>query len=138
MVPGTYMVFRGIESDRDRTDLIAFLRIAMAQGGAKTVVEQKLVPPDYVRGQQPEPLSGAPENARVTAIRHCADSYFIATADGKETPYWEMNVRLKVDSRATGPAPGKPVVAGAGMMGDRVSVIFSSIDELERFVAEKC
>lgn len=138
MVPGTYMVFRGIERDQDRTDLIAFLRIAMAQGGAKTVVEQKLVPPDYVRGQQPEPLSGAPENAQVTAIRHCADSYFIATADGRETPFWEMNVRLKVDSRGTGPAPGKPVIAGAGMMGDRVSVIFSSIDELERFIAEKC
>lgn len=138
MVLGTYMVFRGIENDRNRTDLIAFLRIAMAHDGTKTVVEQKLVPPDYVRGQQPEPLAGATEDAQVTAIRHCADSYFIATADGRETPYWEMNVRLKVDSRATGPAPGKPVVAGAGMMGDRVSVIFSSIDELERFVAEKC
>lgn len=138
MVPGTYMIFRGIENDQARSDLIAFLEIAMAPGGAKTVVDQGLMPSEHARGQQPEPLSGAPENAQVSSIRHCSDSYFITTADGRQTPYWEMNVRLKVDSRSTGPAPGQPVVAGAGMMGDRISVIFSSIDELKQFVEEKC
>ena len=49
-----------------------------------------------------------------------------------------MNVRLKLDTRATGPAPGKSVVTGAGMQGDRVSVIFSSVEEIRRFVEEKC
>ncbi len=49
-----------------------------------------------------------------------------------------MNVRLKLDTRATSPAPGKPVVTGAGMQGDRVSVIFSSVEEIKQFVEEKC
>ncbi len=138
MVPDTYMVFRGIDDDRARADLIAFLEHAMAPEGAEAVVEQSLVPFEYARGQQPEPLSGAPESVQVSAIRHCGDSYFVTTADGTETPLWESNVRLKVDSRATGPEPGKPVIVGAGMMGDRFSVIFSSIDELERLVEEEC
>jgi cytochrome c len=138
MVPGTYMVFRGIEDERARADLIAFLEFAMAPDGAKAVVEQGLVPSEYVRGQQPDPLSDAPENVQVSAIRHCGDSYFVTTADGTETPFWEANIRLKVDSRATGPEPGEPVIVGAGMMGDRFSVIFSSVDELKRLVEEKC
>ncbi len=138
MVPGTYMAFRGIENEQQRADIVAFLKIAMAPGGGDAVVKQGLVPRGYVRGQQPQPLTATPDNARVTAIRHCGDSYFVTTADGTVTPFWEMNVRLKVDTRPTGPAPGKPVVAGAGMQGDRVSVIFSSIEEIKRFVEEKC
>jgi len=138
MVPGTYMAFRGIEDAQARADIVAFLKIAMAPGGGKTVVEKGLLSRAAVRGPRPEPLSRADENVRVRAIRHCGDSYFITTADGTETPYWEMNVRLKVDTRSTGPEPDKPVVAGAGMQGDRVSVIFSSIEEIKRFVEEKC
>ena len=138
MVPGTYMTFRGIEEEQPRADIVAFLKIAMAPGGDKRVVEQGLLPAAYVRGQQPQPLVSAPDKERVTAIRHCGDSYFITTADGATTPFWEANVRLKLDTRATGPAPGKPVIAGAGMQGDRVSVIFSSVDEIKRFVEEKC
>jgi cytochrome c len=138
MVPGTYMTFRGLEEDQQRADIVAFLRIATAPDGAKRVVEQGLVPATYVRGQQPQPLASAPDKVRVTAIRHCSDSYFITTADGAVTPFWEMNVRLKLDTRATGPSPGKPVIAGAGMQGDRVSVIFSSVEEIKRFVEEKC
>jgi cytochrome c len=138
MVPGTYMTFRGIEDEQPRADIIAFLKIAMAPGGDKRVVEQGLVPAAYVRGQQPQPLASASDKERVTAIRHCGDSYFITTADGATSPFWEMNVRLKLDTRATGPTPGKPVVAGAGMQGDRVSVIFSSVEEIKRLVEEKC
>lgn len=138
MVPGTYMTFRGIEDDQARADIIAFLKIGMAPDGGKRVVEQGLVPAAHARGQQPRPLASAPDNARVTAIRHCGDSYFITTADGATTPFWEMNVRLKLDTRDTGPQPDKPVVTGAGMQGDRVSVIFSSVAEIKRFVEEKC
>lgn len=138
MVPGTYMTFRGLQEEQSRADIIAFLRLAMAPGGDKRVVEQGLVPAAYARGQRPPALANAPEQARVTAIRHCGDSYFISTADGVVTPFWEMNVRLKLDTRATGPRPGAPVVTGAGMLGDRVSVVFSSIEEIKRFVEEKC
>ena len=138
MVPDTYMTFRGLEDEQSRADIVAFLKLAMAPGGDKRVVEQGLVPAASVRGQQPQPLAGASDKARVTAIRHCGDSYFISTANGATTPFWEMNVRLKVDTRSTGPRPGKPVVTGAGMLGDRVSVVFSSIEEIKRFIEEKC
>ncbi len=138
MVPDTYMTFRGFEEDQQRADIVAFLKVAMAPEGGKRVVEQGLLPAAFARGPRPESLSSAPDKVRVTAIRHCGDSYFITTANGVTTPFWEMNVRLKLDTRATGPAPGKPIVAGAGMQGDRVSVIFSSVEEIKQFVEEKC
>ena len=138
MIPGTYMVFRGIADDQARTDLVAFLAVAMAPEGARAVVERGLAPADYVHGQKPDPLGSIPPEAQVTKIRHCQDSYFVTTADGTETPYWEMNVRLKLDTRETGPEPGKPAILGAGMAGDRVSIVFSSLEELTRFVAEGC
>ena len=33
----------------------------------------------------------------------------MTTADGKERPFWELNLRLKVDSSTSGPSDGKPV-----------------------------
>ena len=110
----------------------------MKPGGAKAVVERGLAPAEYVRGQKPDTLKPAPADARVTKIRHCRDSYFVMTADGTERPYWEMNVRLKLDTRDTGPEPGKPVIVGGGMMGDRVSVVFARLEELARFIKEGC
>ncbi|GIK96240.1 MAG: hypothetical protein BroJett029_04490 [Alphaproteobacteria bacterium] len=138
MIPGTYMVFGGIADDQARADLISFLAVATAPDGAKAVVEQNLAPATYVRGQKPDPLRSLAPDTQVTAIRHCQDSYFVTTADGVETPYWEMNVRLKLDTRETGPEPGKPAILGAGMAGDRVSIVFSSLEELNRLVAEGC
>lgn len=138
MIPDTSMTFRGITDDQARADLVAFLAIAMAPGGAKTVLDRSLVPAEYVRGQKPGSLKSAPLRARVTKIRHCRDSYFVTTADGTETPYWEMNLRLKLDTRETGPEPGKPVIVGAGMQGDRASVVFARLEELTRFITEGC
>lgn len=138
MIPDTYMMFRGISDDQARADLVAFLAIAMASGGAKAVVERGLAPAEYVRGQKPDPLKSVPPHAQVTKIRHCGDSYFVTTADGVETPYWELNVRLKLDTGETGPEPGKPVIVGSGMMGDRVSVVFARLEELVRFILEAC
>lgn len=138
VVPDTYMSFRGVENAQARADLIAFLAVATAPGGAKTVVDRKLAPYEYVRGQAPGSLARATPDVQVMAIRHCADSYFITSGLGVTTPYWEMNVRLKVDSRSTGPQPGRPVILRAGMAGDRVSIVFSSVRELGHFVVEKC
>lgn len=117
---------------------MAFLKLATAPGGAEAVVAQKLVPPEYAMGQLPEPLAPVPPEQQVTKVRHCGDTYFVATADGVETPLWEMNVRLKLDTRSTGPAPGKPAIVGAGMTGDRFSIVFSSLAELTSFVVEEC
>ncbi len=102
------------------------------------MVAQNFLSEEYAMGQRAEPLTTLPPEQEVTKIRHCGDTYFITTADGAETPFWEMNVRLKLDTRDTGPTPGKPAVIGAGMTGDRVSVVFSSIGELTRFVVEAC
>lgn len=138
MIPDTSMTFRGITDDQARADLVAFLAIAMAPGGTKTVLDQGLAPAEYVRGQKPDSLKTAPPHAQVTKIRHCRDSYFVTTADGTETPYWEMNLRLKLDTRDTGPEPGMPVIVGSGMMGDRASVVFARLEELTRFIEEGC
>ena len=138
MLPGTYMAFRGIEADDDRADLIAFLAVAMAPGGADSAIARRLVPDTYVRGQRPDPLRDPPAHAKVTQVRHCRDSYFVTTADGVETPYWEINLRLKLDTQATGPEPGSPVIVRSGMMGDRVSLVFADLDDLVRTVREAC
>lgn len=138
MISGTYMIFPGVEDDKARADLVAFLKIGMAPGGADAVVSQGLAPREYAQGQMPDPLLPASPEQTVTAIRHCGDSYFVTTADGTETPFFEMNVRLKLDTRSTGPEAGKPVLTGAGMMGDRVNIIFGSIADLTRFVVEQC
>ena len=127
MIPDTYMVFRGISDADARTDLIAFLlRAASPDGGGKKAVADGLMPAAWLRGAAPDPIKDAPPEARVTEIRHCGDSFFITTEAGVTTPFWEKNVRLKIDSVETGPPPGIPVMLGAGMGGDRVSVIFAN------------
>jgi len=138
MVPGTYMAFRGIDEPQDRIDLIAFLEIAGQLGGGKKAVDEGLIPADWVRAGGPEAIATAPPEFRISMIRHCGDSYFITTEDGRETPYWEKNIRLKIDSAETGPPAGAPVLLGAGMQGDRYSVIFASVADLQQLVSESC
>ena len=137
-VPDNYMVFRGIDDAATRKDLIAFLQRAMAPDGAKSVVAEGLVPATMARGQAPEPVESAGAGARVTGIRHCQHTYFIATANGTVRPIWEMNLRLKVDSSASGPGEGMPVLVGGGMMGDRASVVFSDPKQISAFIQKTC
>src|SRR3546814_8878956 len=106
MIPGSYMVFRGIDDAQARADLIAFLEIAGRPGGGEKAVAEGLLPAAWLSAGAPELIRDAPPAARVTAMRHCGDSYFISTGDGRETPYWEKNIRLKIDSVETGPPPG--------------------------------
>lgn len=136
-VPGTYMTFRGIPDAQQRSDLIAFLKIALVPNGAKAAVAQKLISADEARGQAPEPLANAPPGERVTKIRHCRDTFFVSTADGKERPFWELNLRLKVDSSETGPKEN-PVLLPAGMQGDRASIVFSDVAEIRSSIEERC
>lgn len=138
MIPGTYMAFPGIKDAQARADLIAFLEIAGAPGGGERAVAEGLIPAAYLRAQAPQPIRDAPPYARISAIRHCGDGYFITTQDGRETPYWEKNIRLKIDSVESGPPPGVAVLLGARMRGDRFSVIFSGLADLTAIVQEKC
>ena len=64
MIPGTYMIFRGISDDQQRADLIAFLKLAAAPGGGEAVVAQNIVPPEFVAGQRPEPLTQVPPDSK--------------------------------------------------------------------------
>ena len=137
-VPRTSMTFRGIADDRVRGDLIAFLKLALAPDGAKSVVAQRLIPAEAARGQAPEALEATGPDARVTALRHCQNSFFVTTADGRERALWEQNLRLKVDSSATGPKGGKPVLIPSGGRGDRWSLVFSEPEEIGRLIEEKC
>ena len=126
-IPGNYMIFEGIDGERTRADLIAFLRSASQQ-------RKPAAPP---RRANPG-LQGAPETARITSIRRCADAYFVTNAKGDTVPYWEFNLRFKTDSSPSGPAPGKPVMVGAGMQGDRAQVVFADFREISSFIEEKC
>jgi cytochrome c len=137
-VKGNSMTFRGIRDDRARSDLIAFLRSALAPEGAKSVVAKGLLPAEMAGGQVPEPLSGAGPEERVTSVRHCRNSFFVITADGTERAFWEMNLRLKVDSGPTGPKGDKPVLTPSGMQGDRASLVFSDPAQISAFVQTKC
>jgi cytochrome c len=137
-VAGNQMTFRGIEDAKTRQDLVAFLRLAMAPGGAKAVVAQRLVPESLVRGQTPEDLSKAGPTQQVTAVRYCQNSYFVTTADGQEHAFWALNLRLKVDSSALGPRGGKPVLTGSGMQGDRASLVFPDPTQISAFIQSKC
>lgn len=137
-VAGTQMTFRGIADEKTRQDLIAFLRLAMAPGGARAVVAQRLVPNTLARGQAPDDLSKSGSAERVTAVRYCKNSYFVTTADGQEHSFWALNLRLKVDSSFLGPKGEQPVLTGAGMQGDRASLVFSDPAQISDFIQRKC
>lgn len=134
LVPGTTMTFPGIKEAKDRQDVIAYLNAVSegkapeAQGGRGMV------------GMRREKLDlrKAPSGGLVTAITHCGDTYTIGTADGKTQRIWEFNLRFKTDSSKLGPLPGKPVAVGAGMQGDRASVVFASPREISEFIKPLC
>ena len=131
--PGTSMTFAGLKERKDRLDVVAYLR----------AVAEKKAPPTAGKGgmamqaRKPD-LQKAPPEAQVTAIRYCGDAYTVDTADGKSQKIWEFNLRLKSDSSKLGPAPGKPVAVGAGMQGDRASIVFASPKEISEFIKLDC
>lgn len=138
MVPGTSMTFQGIEDEQVRADLVAFLMIAGQTGGGRKAVADGLLPEQWLNAATPRPIGNATEATRVTGLRHCGDSYFVTTEDGRETPYWEKNMRLKIDSTDTGPPENVPVVLRSGMGGDRFSLVFDSVETLTAKLQEKC
>jgi cytochrome c len=135
LVPGTAMTFPGIKDAQARQDLVAYLRAvdeqkqpaaAQAGRGMMGMARPKL------------DLKNAPPAGQVRSIKYCGDTYTVETADGKVEKIWEFNLRLKSDSSRQGPAPGKPVVVGAGMQGDRASIVFSSPGEISAAIQRSC
>lgn len=125
-VPGNDMTFPGIKDDKARRDLIAYLKAADTMPGAQRMG------PRLLNLKKPKP------DSIVKTIRHCGDTYFVTTGDGKTEKIWEFNLRFKSDTSDSGPDPGKPVLLGAGMRGDRAAVVFSSPSEFGSFIKERC
>jgi cytochrome c len=134
-IPGNRMPFRGIPDAQARADIIAFL--------AEPASEQATAREGGMGGMMgggdelPDLKLAGPEN-QVTAIRHCGDTYTVATADGQEEPFWEFNLRFKTDGSDRGPTPGKPVIVGTNMSGDRAAVVFAAPAEISPFIQPGC
>ena len=135
LVPGNSMTFPGVRDAQARQDLIAYLK-ALNEG--KTPLAQKGGGGMMGMGRAKMDLKNAPPEGQVRSIGYCGDTYAIETADGKLEKIWEFNLRLKTDSSKFGPAAGKPVVIGAGMRGDRASVVFSSPTEIGQMIKPSC
>ena len=134
-IPGTSMTFAGLKQARDRQDVAAYLK-ALAENTAPQAApgEQEMI---RMRGGKAD-LRKAPAEAQVKALSHCGDTYAVETADGKKNKVWEFNLRLKTDSSKLGPLPGNPVIVGAGMQGDRASIVFASPQEISGFIKQRC
>jgi len=133
-VPGTSMTFAGVPNRAAREDVIAYLK-AVSENRAPKVAESG-------RGMMARTsrldLRYPPAEGQVTSIVYCGDTYTVATADGKTQKVWEFNLRFKTDSSKLGPQPGKPVIVGAGMQGDRASVVFADSGEISAFIKRSC
>src|SRR5947207_2657257 len=95
-------------------------------------------PPAWPKGKFRRTSHSLGPNQRIAEIHHCHDAYHVTTANGAKFPFWETNVRLKIDTSPRGPRKGEPVLHRSGMVGDRVSIIFSSLADLHGLIAEKC
>ena len=120
------MAFPGIRDDNARRDLIAYLKAAESMPGAQRA------------GPRLPNLKKAQTDDIVNTIRHCGDTYFVTTEDGKTHKIWEFNLRFKTDTADTGPNPGKPVLIGVGMRSDRAAVVFSSAAEFGALITQQC
>ena len=134
-IPGNSMTFPGIQNAAAREDVIAYLK-AVAENKAPQPVAQK---GGMMMGRSERPnLKKADAGAQVVSLTHCRDTYTVRTAAGATHKVWEFNLRLKTDSSEYGPAAGKPVITGSGMMGDRASIVFASPGEISSFIKASC
>jgi cytochrome c len=125
-IPGNVMTFAGVKDEPVRRDLITYLKVADSKPGARRP------------GPRLPDLKKASPDSIVKAVRHCGDTYFVTTQEGKVHKIWEFNLRLKTDTSVSGPVPGKPVIVGAGMQGDRAAIVFASLREIGELVKEQC
>jgi cytochrome c len=140
VVPGNEMTFPGVKEPQQRLDLLAFLKQATKPGASVAQDSRGGMGGmgGMMGGGQVPNLKKLDDEDRVQSVGYCRDTYVVATADGKKRKFWERNLRLKTDSSAEGPMPDAPALVGAGMMGDRADIIFSSPDEIGKFVKPQC
>jgi cytochrome c len=134
-IPGNSMTFPGLKEAAAREDVITYLK-SVSEGKAPAVGGQK---GGMMMGRADRPnLKKAGADAQVTLLTHCRDTYTVKTANGATHKIWEYNLRLKTDSSEYGPNPGKPVITGSGMMGDRASIVFAGPAEISTTITRTC
>jgi cytochrome c len=133
-IPGNHMTFPGIPDGNTRADIIAFLKGA---GTEQKVGQSQMGGMGGMQRGTPK-LKSVDASGRVKSISYCRDTFHVTTEDGKSRDFWERNLRFKTDSSEDGPAKGVPAIVAAGMMGDRAAVIFSSPEEITRFITPQC
>ena len=141
-MPGNHMTFPGVPDEKMRTGIIAYLK----QGRRDTGRQHQRRPANAQA--QMGGMSGMPRgvpklktvdaSSRIKAITYCHDTFKVTTSDGKTRDFWERNLRFKTDSSEEGPDKDAPAIVNAGMMGDRASIIFSSPEEISRFIMRQC
>lgn len=136
-IPGNDMTFPGITDPKVRADIIAYLQAVSAGNAPSSPAAQGGMMGMMGGGRMPG-LKQAGADSVVMSIRHCGDTYFVTTADGKTHKVWEFNMRFKTDTGDSGPNSGKPVLVGVGMRGDRAAVVFSSPVEFGNFIKQQC
>jgi cytochrome c len=136
-IPGNHMIFPGIDEAAARADLLAFLKQA-SEGAADMAQADDSMGGMMGMGAAVPNLKTLPPSGQVTRVEYCPDTYSVSTADGETTQFWERNLRFKTDSSEDGPRPGAPAIVGAGMMGDRASVIFAAPEEFAAFIKRTC
>jgi cytochrome c len=136
-IPGNHMAFPGIGEPESRADLIAFLKEA-TQLNAATAQGMPNMGGMMGMGADVPNLKEAPASSQVKAITFCGDTYTLTMGDGKTVQFWERNLRFKTDTSEDGPPAGSPAVVGAGMVGDRASVIFAAPEEFGEFIKRAC
>ena len=92
----------------------------------------------HAQPAQPTPLRNLVDDQVVAKIGYCRGEYMLTMANGAEHRYREFDLRFKTDGSSSGPESGKPALLSAGMRGDRAQVIFASLDDLKRFLVERC
>ncbi len=136
-IPGNSMTFPGVRDSQAREDIIAYLK-ALDENKAPQAKKDKGGGMMMGMARQKLDLKAAPPSGQVRSIKYCGDTYTVETADGKVEKIWEFNLRFKSDSSKLGPAPGRPVVVGAGMQGDRASIVFASPKEISETIKPTC
>jgi cytochrome c len=133
-IPHNRMTYPGLPDKKSRADLIAFLKNVTRPG------EQRADTTPGMTGMDAEVpnLKFVPPASQVKEIKYCGDTYTITTADGSIVQFWERNLRFKTDASKDGPLKGFPAIVGAGMVGDRASIIFAAPEEFGQFIKRRC
>ena len=71
-------------------------------------------------------------------IRTCSRAFRVGLTDGSVREFREYDLRFKVDTGPLGHRRGRAALVESGRSGDRVTVVFASLEELKRLPEERC